>query len=353
MGKSGFLRRALVVTVALVAFCASASAFAADAGAGKLGAECASDADCGAGLKCALPGSNDFGKGGPSSGYCTTTCTQTSDCTALSSGAECVAIGGKSLCLTGCDPTTGSECQGRYDSLCLPQKTAGGASTSACTPWCVTNNDCAGRKCDPRTGLCVDTPTSGLSVGAACDPQAATNPCAGICLHSTGQAANVGTCTAYCGNSSIGVPGACGASPKQDTPQSAACVLSTKLTNGGSVGACGQLCNCDGDCQGNNMICQGWANTGFPDPTQMSTTFGKAGVCTSATDADGGPVTGMPCAGGTGGQSGGTGGSTTTSHSSSSGGCSVEAAGAEGPGAAFSSLLLLLGLGLMARRRQS
>lgn len=354
------MRWALAVGLGLVSWCGnSANAFAADAGADKLGAECASDADCGTGLKCALPGSNDFGSGGPASGYCTTSCTQASDCTAIASGAQCVAVGsGKSLCLTGCDPTTGSECQGRYDSLCLPLQSAGGGTTTACTPKCLTDNDCAGRKCDLRTGLCVATPTTGQPVGASCDPQAASDPCAGFCLHSDGQAAGDGICTAYCGNSSIGVPGACGSSPKQDTPQSAACVLSAQLAGGGHVGICGQLCDCDGDCQGNDMVCESWANAGFPDPAQMSTTFGKAGHCTPATAADGGAVAGIPCAGGgTGGQSGGTGGtagsaSGGTSPSSSSSSCSVEAAGTGRSRTAIPGVLLLLGLGLTSRRRR-
>ena len=361
--EPGYLlaRRALVVAVGLVLLCGwSTNAFAADAGADKLGAECASDADCGTGLKCALPGSNDFGSGGPGGGYCTTTCTQASDCTVIASGAQCVAVGGgKSLCLSGCDPTTGSECRGRYDSLCLPQQTAGGASTVACTPKCLTDHDCAGRKCDARTGLCMASPTTGLPVGASCDPQAASDPCAGFCLHSVGKAANDGICTAYCGNSSLGIPGACGSDPKQDTPQSAACVASTRLPGGGSVGICGQLCNCDGDCQGSNMICQSWADYGFPDPAQMSTTLSKAGVCRSATDADGGAVTGIPCAGGgTGGTAGGTGGTggtagaATSPSSSSNSSCSIEVVGADRPGAALSSVLLLLGLGLMSRRRR-
>lgn len=368
-------------------------------GNGSLGAQCTSNAECDSGLTCELPGSNDFDGGGPARGYCTVSCTQNSDCTSFDSTAQCVNVGGgNTYCLEGCDPAGSNQCQGRYDSLCLPLTQTGndggvlegGASVSACIPECATDNDCGGRKCDLSTGLCSDNPKTGQPVGTDCDPTASTDPCAGFCIGFQGQPADQGTCTAFCSGSAIGIPGSCGSNPQQGSPQDAACLFQATFSGGGSVGICSQLCDCDSDCLGSNMVCESWANAGVSNPSQFTTALGKAGLCVSASDADGGTVAGINCTGGTGGTSaggtggtssggtagtgtGGTGATATTggtgatasggtgpfgtggssaSGSSSSSSCSCAVVGADSENAALGGGLLLLGLGLMLRRRR-
>ena len=294
-------------------------------GTTQLGAKCTTDADCGTGLKCETAKSTDFGSGGPSLGYCTTSCTQNSDCTSFDSTAQCVNVGGgKTFCLQGCDPASTNACQGRYDSLCLPLSATGpdggtvdsGAPINACIPYCGTDNDCDGLKCDLSSGLCTATPKTGDPVGTPCNPQAAqdagTDNCAGFCIGFQGQPANVGTCTAFCSGKSVGLTGECGSNPAQGSAQNAACLFQATFNSGGSVGICGQLCNCDGDCLTSGQVCEGWAAAGVSNPSQFVQALKQAGLCVSGTDPDGGTITGISCGtGGTGGTAGtgGTGGS--------------------------------------------
>lgn len=367
----------------------SAQAWGADAGTdagstGTLGSTCTSNSDCNSGLTCELPGSNDFGSGGPSLGYCTTTCTQNSDCTSFDSAAQCVNVGSGSstaYCLEGCDPSGQNQCQGRYDSLCMPLAQTGadggvidgGTTVSACMPVCATDNDCGGRKCDMNSGLCVDTPKSGQPVGAPCNPQAiqggATDPCAGFCISDSTSDPTSGFCTGFCSTNSLGVPGACGSNPQQGTAQDAACLFQATFTSGAQIGICGQLCDCDSDCLGTGEVCQSWANAGISNPSQFTQMFNRAGLCVTATGAEGGTITGITCgdAGGTAGSgtggaaTGGSGGSAgsatggtgaTATRSSSSSSCSCAVVGADENGAALGGGLFLLGLGLMLRRRR-
>ncbi len=299
----------------------------------KLGATCTTDADCGTGLTCSLPTANGFGAGGPARGYCTKDCSANTDCTTIDPTAQCVNVGttaaAKTVCLQGCSLTATTQCGGRYDSFCLPLSQTdadggvvdSGTTIAACIPECASDADCGGRKCDLSNGLCVDTPKAGKAVGADCDPTATTDPCAGFCIGFQGQPQNVGTCTAFCNNTNLGQPGACGSDPTPSSPQAAACLFSATFNAGGSVGICGQLCNCDSDCLASGDVCQSWANGGASNPSQYLQIFHMAGACVPGTDADGGTVTGIPtCPGGGGaGGSGGTGGTGGTGGSSAGG----------------------------------
>ena len=270
-----------------------------------LGGTCVTDSDCGVGLKCCTPISADFGSGGPARGYCSRPCTQESDCTVLAPDAQCINLGGgKAVCLEGCNPTSSSTCHGRYDSLCLPLSPTGvdggsGAPVNACIPFCASDNDCAGLKCDLHTGLCTPTPTSGDPIGSSCNPQATTDPCVGFCMGVDPNSIQ-GSCTALCSAGTLGQPGACGSDPTQGSPQDAACLFHAPFAGGGGVGMCGQLCNCDSECHGNGDVCESRASGGVSNPSVFATAFKKAGLCVPGTGADGGTTPGIPtCPGGT------------------------------------------------------
>ncbi len=264
-----------------------------------LGATCTTDFDCGTGLTCYAPTSNAFGTGGPAQGYCSRPCTQNPDCQKLDSTAQCVKLGsGKAFCLEGCDPTSAAVCQGRYDSLCMPQQLgadAGYGGPAVCMPYCGSDNDCAGLKCDLRTGLCTSNPTTGKAMGAPCNPQAATDPCAGFCIGDDPNDGTKGICSAYCSNNSLGVAGECGSNAQQGSPQDAACLFQATFPSGGTVGICGQLCNCDNDCRGSGQVCESWAAAGVSNPSQFVQAFHEAGLCVPASGFDGGVVAGTPC----------------------------------------------------------
>lgn len=248
----------------------------------ELGAQCSSDSDCGSGLHCALATGNDFGFEGPSRGYCTLPCSSDSQCSVLFPGSTCEDLGfGDWFCMRGCDPSSGSvQCLNRYDEACVPWYAPDGGMTGhVCAPACVTDNDCSGRKCDPYTELCTDAPKTGDPVGTPCDPTASTNSCAGICIGFSSTDPTVGLCTSICNYASVGVEGACGSDPQQGSPQTAACVNEVTYPDGTKAGLCDQLCNCDSDCDGADMVCESWAQSGAPNPGQLASLFQKQGYC--------------------------------------------------------------------------
>jgi hypothetical protein len=123
-----------------------------------------------------------FFYGGPAGGYCTRDCEGDIDC----GGGACLPGGEGSKCLLRCergkpplmavdDALDPIKCHGRPDLAC---KAVGGAE--ACVPTCGSDEQCAGRACDPKTSVCVDEPSTGLPVNAPCDP--ADDQCAGKCI---------------------------------------------------------------------------------------------------------------------------------------------------------------------------
>src|SRR5262249_56370081 len=166
---------------------------AADAGgdtsaAANLGKACAATTDCGPGLQCLR--ATDMvlaGTGGPANGYCTIPCTGDATCTPL--GGLCVDYRlnatdpAEAYCFQTCTyggTDRASKCHGRSEVGCFQDATSGAA---ACLPTCSQDSDCpTGRRCDPQTNVCVDTPTPGASTGAHCvvNQDAGTTNCAGL-----------------------------------------------------------------------------------------------------------------------------------------------------------------------------
>jgi MYXO-CTERM domain-containing protein len=321
-----------------------------------IGGACAKPSDCPAGVTCLLPSSTKLGGGGPAKGLCTVDCSINgqADCDAVDPGSLCLANGEIGYCFESCiggDPLPGTtKCKDRPDMACTPASTG----DAYCKPTCRGNSDCAPRLCDPVSGLCVDTQTGSKPIGSACDPNAATNDCAGSCLPGGNPPTSDNSmCSAAC---SIGEPGACDVDPKSTSLPLAACLLAAYPGEGkGDIGGCAQLCSCDNDCLNKSFVC------GAVDLA----TVGRAGMCVPGTDSTGAPVTGISCGAGTGGASGtggkagggrsGSGGSadggTTPAKKSADSGCGCHVGQSRERSRSGAFVLAALGVAVLRRRR--
>ena len=227
-----------------------------------LGASCAADEDCGDGLRCITSTTVDpvLG-GGPAAGYCTKDCTQDTDCPG--DGSLCLKAteqDAQGICFLGCelgpaltyinDPQPAEKCQGREDVRCTELQ----QGISLCLPSCGSDIQCDGDKvCDPRLGVCVDTPTAGKAMGEHCDPNAAEpGDCAGICLQfSDGGAGGAGgggpltMCSSPCvmGGEDFLNQLDCGGATK------GLCAFSAEGVGSGDYGFCTPACKAQDDCQ--------------------------------------------------------------------------------------------------------
>ena len=215
-----------------------------------LASACTSAADCGPEGKCVLPSDNDtrFG-GGPPGGYCTRRCSTEADC--ASAGSLCLKnAAGDGECLLGCEQgfpdllslntaLDEDKCRGREDLRCDTID-----DISVCVPTCGNDSQCAGRACDPRRAVCVDTPHTGLPLGQECDPQGTSDPCAGFCVNFVDDNfGETGMCSSYCVSGGQNLEVDCGG-----------------LTNGlcgyrvldptgtGDLGLCAKACLAHDDC---------------------------------------------------------------------------------------------------------
>lgn len=262
-----------------------------------VGRSCSASAECGAGLTCFTPDSNDFLGGGPAGGYCSIGCTEDSQCTSIDPQSQCVAgPAGGGVCIRNClsqDPTSLAEnkCLGRRDLVCQSEVYLGLADFSGlrqlgwCYPQCASDEDCGGRVCDLARGLCVDTPTTGLALGEPCT---SNDECAGrICV---GVAPGEAFCSAPC---VFGVPIGCGYGIAPSTPRGAACfapqVQGFLSSEGeGDIGFCAQMCSDVSECTQAN---RGWECRISQD---LQARLNRPGVCLppQQTVADAGAVDG-------------------------------------------------------------
>ncbi|NDE98399.1 MAG: response regulator, partial [Verrucomicrobia bacterium] len=83
------------------------------------------------------------------------------------------------------------KCHGRDDLRCSVLNAG-----TVCLPACGKDEQCDGRKCDPRTGFCVDSIAAGKPMGATCNPDTSPSECAGFCQKFTGTDASV--CSSPC-----------------------------------------------------------------------------------------------------------------------------------------------------------
>jgi hypothetical protein len=293
-----------------------------------VGNVCTKDSQCDAGLTCLPSTSKALGGGGPASGLCTLDCAKggQATCDAIDPGSICRPLdetGKVAYCFERCIPGTGTDapkCHSRPDMACAPSP--GSNTDFYCAPTCRGDFDCESRKCDPLTGLCVDTVGGTLPIGSACQmpPDGGTLPaaelCKGVCQSTAATPSKeTSACTNPC---ALGVRGSCDQStdPTSTRLPTAGCVPLFPNETNGDVGVCVQLCNCDGDCLNKDFWCAQLA----PEAIRQ---LGQQGTCVTANSVD--PTQHRasckatpPDAGGSG--SGGKGGASSDTDSGSSAG---------------------------------
>jgi hypothetical protein len=270
---------------------------AGPSGSPNLGAHCLMDAECGGGLVCLASDSNALGGGGPPGGLCTLACAVDTDCQAVDPNSLCVAFDAANqskYCLQGCTQGApiSSKCRGRADMVCSSLVDQNGQPTvSACQPSCASDWGCAGRKCDFRTGLCMDALSGTLPIGSPCDPTASTDPCNGVCVNfydsQDAALSQYGACFGSCSLTADGV--GCGVDATSPLPFDAEC-LGPATAAAGDPGLCFQLCDCNCDCLNAAFVCRPWSDTQSADAT------GRKGYCRGPVDNMGVPVANLPCA---------------------------------------------------------
>lgn len=272
--------------------CSTAGLF----GSGIVGARCESDADCGGGATCLLADSNAYlGAGGPAGGYCTFSCTITSedpyadDCATHDPEALCGPFGpeGSLICVRGClslDPAPGEgKCLNRPDLMCLSPAAddsagvpfTGMRQVGYCKPQCGSDAECpAGRVCHSQAGICTTAQVQASPVGASCtlDTQCNGRAC------EDRDDDNVGTCTSLC---VLGSLSGCGFG--HDASDRDIACLQPKVAAGrfsegaGDAGLCRELCDVAEDCE---RFADGWVCSELNAGAQEF--FGRPGACTPA-----------------------------------------------------------------------
>jgi hypothetical protein len=214
------------------------------------------DGDCVQGLGCIKP-TDKIGStmGGIGNGLCTRDCTL--DGNTCGPNASCVTLDvtpdgkEKSVCLEKCALGANIvKCHGRQDLACAPLDQTD--TSFICIPICVTNADCAGRRCDALTGFCVDYPPTGKSLGSGCTVTNQSNDeCAGgVCLpiEASDGGTRPGVCSALC---RLGTAAACGfrTGPLGGSPPPGVCAFPYgDAYDNGDLGLCLQLCDTPSDC---------------------------------------------------------------------------------------------------------
>ncbi|MFZ5897388.1 MAG: hypothetical protein ACOY0T_40415 [Myxococcota bacterium] len=299
-----------------------------------LGKACVNDSGCGAAPVYCYTGTD------VPQGFCTADCLDDSDCEKISSGSMCAG----QFCIQGCEVGAASltqKCQGRddftcqlfavdesgitcaRDADCAPAGPAYFCSSkrclaTACLPTCANDVECGDAYCNLGSGFCEQEKPTGLPLGTACDVNAQTDPCAGICIGDS--EGTFSLCSGFC---NLGLATACGwdGIGKAD----AACLFGQAFNTSpdvGDAGYCAQLCDCSSDCRNPKFGCVALS-------ANEAKVVGRLGYCT-ITDASDTVLTQCPAggngAGGGGGESGapptssgGTGSGGTTSNGGSAG----------------------------------
>jgi len=223
----------------------------------KLAAACAKDAECGPGMRCITATSDSPALGGGAlNGYCTKDCLMDSDCPG--DGSVCLIPKGmdQGECFLGCtigpelkfldDPLAEDKCHGRDDLRCSVLNAG-----TVCLPACGKDEQCDGRKCDPRTGFCVDSIAAGKPMGATCNPDTSPSECAGFCQKFTGTDASVCSSPCVLGDSDLANTNDCGGLDK------GLCVFRPTGYGAGDFGRCTPACTGHDQCSNPSWWCNG------------------------------------------------------------------------------------------------
>ena len=269
----------------------------------KLGATCSQDSDCGAGLTCLAPWSQNIDGQGPPGGLCTADCANDAAiCDKLEKNAKCIGFPEQTsparYCMEACefgDPGTAkaNKCHGRVDMGCAPIVVPGlGEVARVCLPNCNSDADCGGSlACDHGTGRCVAAPPTGDPVGTPCS--LTNDTCRGFCekldLPATGGSTTL--CAERCTAGAVAESKvSCDWDKSSATPAPAACIYypgAVVAPGFGDRGACGQLCDCNAQCKGTGLVCQ-------PLPAGLDTLFKRKGQCSAPVQTDAGLSPGIP-----------------------------------------------------------
>ena len=281
-----------------------------------LGTGCQKNSDCPPSAFCLGTGSQLFFGGQPPLGVCAAACDAMAGCSAFA-GAVCVNVddpgatgdagqGGQGICFESCTigGSAASKCGGLAHVACAPLGGATGAGY--CRPVCSINADCPSGACDPVRGVCVSSAVADTTFGLRCSAggDAGGGPTLDASLEaatSDGAAADVPADAADGAASSdagAAAPKACGdvcvqldstsdvcsrrcvfgstdeCGPSSGGLRRGACLFVTKGGSIGDLGYCGELCDCNDDCIEPTFVCDAFSST------DLSTTFGRKGVCT-------------------------------------------------------------------------
>lgn len=223
-----------------------------------IGLPCGVDSDCPGGLRCASALADEPAfHGGPAGGYCTKTCSASTECPGTTSACYHAENAPEGVCVLGCelgpalaaldDPLLPSKCHGRDDVRCSSFD-----QLAACIPTCGADEQCpAGRYCDPRWSVCVDAPTQGKVAGDPCDPSK-TDECAGVCVQVTGTDPPVAFCSSFCAlGGDVAQTLDCGGFA------SGLCAFAPSTGSGpGDAGLCAEVCQAHVDCQLPTFACR-------------------------------------------------------------------------------------------------
>src|SRR5262249_4031710 len=131
------------------------------------------------------------------------------------------------------------------DVTCIPLQ----QDVGFCRPLCLDDDQCAGKKCDPSSGTCVDNLAAPAAIGDHCDSTDAGPKTCGFCLslvqpNDAGQSETVASfCSSRC---RLLTPGACSFG---STGLGGFCLLPSDNNNDvGDLGYCVQLCDTTADC---------------------------------------------------------------------------------------------------------
>jgi hypothetical protein len=109
--------------------------------------------------------------------------------------------------------------------------------------------------------------------------------CAGICQTLLGgNNTRISICSGRC---QLGSVAGCGVDANSTALPDASCLFGPQGADVGDLGTCGQLCDCNGDCLNQTLICR-------PDNNIFGGT-GRAGYCASRINDEGGTEKGIVC----------------------------------------------------------